>query len=133
VTGVHAGAAGETSAPFAMSSISTIRHWALGRGRALGAGPSSLSAIELVISEVVTNALVHAPRTPALVARYRLLDGAVLRFEVQDDAPAPPRLRAREADRPGGLGMHIVSALTTAWGCTPTVAPGKVVWFTISL
>jgi anti-sigma regulatory factor (Ser/Thr protein kinase) len=133
VTGVHAGAAGATSAPLARSSIPIIRHWTLDRGRALGAGPTSLSSIELVVSEVVTNAVVHAPMTAVLVARFRLLDGAVVRFEVQDDAPAAPWLRARDADRPGGLGMHIVSALTTAWGCIPTLAQGKVVWFTIAL
>jgi anti-sigma regulatory factor (Ser/Thr protein kinase) len=128
---LHASAR-EVTASAAPSSIAALRHWAVDRGRSVGASTGALAAVELAASEVVTNAVVHTATTVDVTMRFHV-DGGVMHFEVQDAEPAPPRLRARDDGEPGGFGLHIVEALSERWGCRPVEAGGKVVWFTISL
>jgi len=83
-------------------------------------------SIELLISEVVTNAVRYAER-PVTV---RLLRTDVLRCEVGDDSPQLPRQRrARDTDE-GGRGLFLVNRLTRRWGAT-RLSTGKVVWFEV--
>ncbi|MFG2867396.1 SpoIIE family protein phosphatase [Streptomyces sp. NPDC048338] len=85
-------------------------------------------SVELLISEVVTNAVRHAERPVSL----RLLWTDVLRCEVGDDSPQLPRQRrARDTDE-GGRGLAVVDALSSRWGAVPTYG-GKAVWFEIDL
>ncbi|WP_405743548.1 SpoIIE family protein phosphatase [Streptomyces sp. NBC_01525] len=78
---------------------------------------------ELVISELVTNALRYA-RGPIGV---RLVRDQVLVCEVTDSSNSQPRLRqARETDE-GGRGLFLVAQLTTRWG-SRYGATGKTVW-----
>ncbi|MFD3483449.1 SpoIIE family protein phosphatase [Streptomyces sp. NPDC058665] len=84
-------------------------------------------SVELLISEVVTNAVRYAERPVTL----RLLRTDVLRCEVGDDSPQLPRQRrARETDE-GGRGLFLVNRLARRWGAT-RLSTGKVVWFEIS-
>lgn len=79
----------------------------------------------LVVSELVTNAVVHAA-TPAEL-RAEWADG-VLRLEVLDHAEAsPPDPRIASPDDEGGRGLFLVDALSAAWGVEPSES-GKVVW-----
>ncbi|MEU4254729.1 ATP-binding SpoIIE family protein phosphatase [Streptomyces fradiae] len=81
-------------------------------------------AVELLVSEVVTNAVRYASRPVTL----RLLRTEVLRCEVGDDSPQLPRQRrARDTDE-GGRGLFLVNRLARRWGAT-RLSTGKVVWF----
>ncbi|MET9373342.1 SpoIIE family protein phosphatase [Streptomyces sp. NPDC002992] len=81
-------------------------------------------SVELLISEVVTNAVRYAERPVTL----RLLKTDVLRCEVGDDSPQLPRQRrARDTDE-GGRGLFLVNRLARRWGAT-RLSGGKVVWF----
>ncbi|MGW5774499.1 SpoIIE family protein phosphatase [Streptomyces sp. NPDC003863] len=84
-------------------------------------------SVELLISEVVTNAVRYAERPVTL----RLLRTDVLRCEVGDDSPQLPRQRrARDTDE-GGRGLFLVNRLARRWGAT-RLSGGKVVWFELS-
>jgi anti-sigma regulatory factor (Ser/Thr protein kinase) len=76
----------------------------------------------LVVSELVTNAVVHA-RTPFEVVLSEV-DGRC-RFAVSDGSRDPPDPAPRPG--PGGFGLRLVSQLTTRWGYDlhPT---GKTIW-----
>ncbi|MEB3963842.1 ATP-binding protein [Streptomyces kunmingensis] len=81
----------------------------------------------LVVSELVTNACLHAEGPDMLTVS---LDNKVLRIEVADHGAGQPEPRTpHRAGRPGGHGMFIVQRLCLDWGVvrTPGVA-GKTVW-----
>lgn len=81
------------------------------------------SSVELVVSELVANAVLHGWGAVTLC----LADtGEGVRIEVEDDNPMPPTLTDSHPARVGGYGMHIVSRLAD-WGWRPSGA-GKVVW-----
>ncbi|MFF9126563.1 SpoIIE family protein phosphatase [Streptomyces sp. NPDC014889] len=86
---------------------------------------------QLLLSEVVTNALVHADSDVDLrVRRYP----HHLRVEVRDSDPHPAINVGSpgEDQAEGGRGMMIVSALASAWGNSPS-GRGKTVWFELPL
>ena len=93
---------------------------------ALGdAGEDVLYELELLVSEVVTNALKHAAGAPRIEAQ---LTPQVIRVAVYDAEPALPVHREPDEDSPGGRGLHLLDRLASRWGAEPTEA-GKVVWF----
>lgn len=83
---------------------------------------------EVVVSELVTNAVRHAGTTAELTVR---LTERYVHVAVRDGVLTPPR-RQRSADpyAEGGRGLGIVELITTAWGVA-TRADGKVVWATL--
>ncbi|MFD8965366.1 ATP-binding protein [Streptomyces sp. NPDC059568] len=81
----------------------------------------------LVVSELVTNACLHAEGPE----RLRVTCTAkVLRLEVTDRGTGQPAPRTpHRAGRPGGHGMFIVQRLCLDWGVIRTPGtPGKTVW-----
>ncbi|MFI1538887.1 ATP-binding protein [Streptomyces anandii] len=81
----------------------------------------------LVVSELVTNACLHAEGPEQLEITC---DRKVIRLEVSDRGTGQPAPRTpHRAGRPGGHGMFIVQRLCLDWGVvrTPGVA-GKKVW-----
>ncbi|MET7777495.1 ATP-binding protein [Streptomyces mirabilis] len=81
----------------------------------------------LVVSELVTNACLHAEGPDELRISC---DNKVLRVEVSDRGAGQPAPRTpHRAGRPGGHGMFIVQRLCLDWGVvrTPGVT-GKTVW-----
>ncbi|GAA4313691.1 ATP-binding protein [Streptomyces venetus] len=81
----------------------------------------------LVVSELVTNACLHAEGPDQL---WITCDNKVIRIEVADRGTGQPAPRTpHRAGRPGGHGMFIVQRLCLDWGVvrTPGVA-GKTVW-----
>lgn len=84
-------------------------------------------SVELLVSEVVTNAVRYASRPITL----RLLRTDVLRCEVGDDVPQLPRLRQARATDEGGRGLYLVNRLARRWGAT-RLSTGKVVWFEVN-
>ncbi|WP_431784567.1 SpoIIE family protein phosphatase [Streptomyces chumphonensis] len=98
--------------------------------RALAAwGIEELSdSVELLVSEVVTNAVRYAERPVTL----RLLRTDALRCEVGDDVPQLPRLRQARATDEGGRGLYLVNRIARRWGAT-RLSTGKLVWFEVPL
>ncbi|MFI9236362.1 SpoIIE family protein phosphatase [Streptomyces sp. NPDC053079] len=84
--------------------------------------------VELLVSEVITNAVRYAERPITL----RLLRTDVLRCEVGDDVPQLPRLRQARPSDEGGRGLYLVNKLARRWGAT-RLSTGKVVWFELTL
>src|SRR5256885_305581 len=81
----------------------------------------------LVVSELVTNACLHAEGPDEL---WIACDNKVIRIEVSDRGPGQPAPRTpHRAGRPGGHGMFIVQRLCLDWGVVRTPgASGKTVW-----
>ncbi|MFI6445134.1 ATP-binding protein [Kitasatospora sp. NPDC050543] len=86
---------------------------------------------ELLLSELVTNAIEHA-RVPAgrlIEVRFELREDH-LRIEVHDASGEQPTVRPGAAgDDESGRGLLLVRELSTAWGCCPRPGGiGKYVW-----
>lgn len=85
--------------------------------------PGLIHTAELLVSELVTNAVQHG-RGPIEV---RLLRAATLVFEVADSSPARPSPRAADPLAETGRGLHLIKLLAGRWGTRPG-ATGKIVW-----
>ena len=82
---------------------------------------------ELLVSELVTNAVLHA----GTVVRLRILgDGSGVRIEVSDGMEAKPSRRRYSAEAATGRGLGLVEALAADWG-TRSDGAGKTVWCTV--
>ncbi len=79
---------------------------------------------ELLVSELVTNALRYSPGTITL---RMVKEDATLVCEVGDNSAALPRLRHAGRDDENGRGLQVVSQLSQRWGARRTRS-GKVVW-----
>ena len=84
-----------------------------------------LERLELVVSELVTNAVRHGPGELITLRLVSAPDGTIA-GEVVDQGHGVVAIREHDAGAAGGLGLPIVDALTSAWG----VYPGSThVWF----
>ena len=83
----------------------------------------------LLVSELVTNALVHG-RSPVRVELSR--KERVLHVEVTDLVGGWPTRRHHGPDATTGRGLALVEALASAWGVASR-ADGKSVWFQLRL
>jgi anti-sigma regulatory factor (Ser/Thr protein kinase) len=91
--------------------------------RRAGHDAELLANVQIVITELAANAVVHT-RSPFSVSIRST--GSIVRIGVRDRSHAAPTLRADRGTTPEGRGMRIVAALSR-WGVDP--APGgKVVW-----
>ncbi|MFF7974175.1 ATP-binding protein [Streptomyces sp. NPDC007905] len=81
----------------------------------------------LVVSELVTNACLHAEGPDEL---FLACDNKVIRVEVSDRGTGQPSPRTpHRAGRPGGHGMFIVQRLCLDWGVVRAPGrAGKTVW-----
>jgi hypothetical protein len=84
-------------------------------------------AAQLVASELVTNAVVHAGTPIDLTLR---LMNSTLHVAVRDGGPGRPRVADVDESAESGRGLILVDALASSWG---TFFPdsGKVVWATV--
>ncbi|MFJ7199523.1 MULTISPECIES: SpoIIE family protein phosphatase [unclassified Streptomyces] len=87
--------------------------------------PDAVEAAELMVSELVTNAVKHG-RSHHI--GLRLVRTGALLCEVSDDEPAPATLLDAASHDESGRGLLLVSSLAREWG-TSTTAHGKTVWF----
>ncbi|MEW9530060.1 SpoIIE family protein phosphatase [Microbispora sp. NPDC049125] len=78
---------------------------------------------QLIVSELVTNALKHG--WPPI--ELRLLRGRTLVCEVADGSPATPAPRAPSHDEDTGRGLQLIKRFAYRWGTRPTQY-GKIVW-----
>jgi len=80
----------------------------------------------LIVSELVSNAVEHAPGS----ATYELevvQQGSGVRIYLADGSSIKPVVAELAHDRPRGRGMRIVEALTDSWGSDDHDG-GKRVW-----
>ncbi|MFJ5997715.1 SpoIIE family protein phosphatase [Streptomyces sp. NPDC092370] len=80
-------------------------------------------AVELILSELITNAIRHG----AEPIRVRLLYGRTLICEVSDASDTAPHLRRAASTDEGGRGLFLVAQLSQSWG-TRYLPEGKVIW-----
>jgi anti-sigma regulatory factor (Ser/Thr protein kinase) len=87
--------------------------------------PHLVDDIELVASELATNAMAHA-QTPFTVILCGFDETVVL--EVSDESRAEPSLVVARALDTSGRGVAIVQALSRDWGVLSRASGGKSVW-----
>jgi Histidine kinase-like ATPase domain len=88
-----------------------------------------LDEAQLVVSELCTNAVLHA-RTPFEVTVQVHPDGVYV--QVWDDEAAVPIRRVSDDGSTTGRGLELVEAMVTQHG-VQTVGPTKVVWFCLGM
>ncbi|MEU9570643.1 SpoIIE family protein phosphatase [Streptomyces massasporeus] len=97
-------------------SARTLRSWGIA---------AEADTVLLVVSELVTNALVH---TQGAVRVELTLAADRLRVTVSDSSPrAPAKPVVVDWESTGGRGLFLVEAVSAAWGSVP-VGGGKQVW-----
>ena len=89
-----------------------------------------VDTVLLLVSEVVTNALLHARSAIRLTIEDR---EDVVRIEVHDESPMPPRMQRFRLASATGRGLRLLEQLSLAWGVeTGTgTGTGKIVWFEV--
>jgi anti-sigma regulatory factor (Ser/Thr protein kinase) len=80
----------------------------------------------LVISELITNSVLHAQAAPELVLRT-VPDPPAVVVEVRDPSPVLPIPRNPDLAVRGGRGIRLVSAIADKWGVEVRDA-GKTIW-----
>jgi DNA-binding NarL/FixJ family response regulator len=88
----------------------------------------ALGTISLLVSELVTNAILHARSMPEIAV---VLGRDHIRVEVADTSDVLPVARVVGPHDTSGRGLAIIEELATTWGVTPVDGPGKVVWFEV--
>ncbi|MEI5007554.1 ATP-binding protein [Streptomyces sp. PmtA] len=79
---------------------------------------------ELLVSELVGNALLHAYGSVSLTVVRR----EVMCFQVRDGSRKLPQLRPAQTTDEFGRGLRLVDLMASKWGADPTPW-GKEVWF----
>ncbi|MFD5424306.1 ATP-binding protein [Streptomyces sp. NPDC127084] len=113
------------------AEVGRARRWARSRlaGSGIGDDEPLAETLVLLISELVTNAVVHTG-CPAVL---RMLFGAgepaagTVRVEVADTSACPPSPRRAEREDTNGRGLELVDGLADRWGWQPEGA-GKSIW-----
>ncbi|MFF3886123.1 ATP-binding protein [Streptomyces sp. NPDC001914] len=108
----------------AVSFLSNVRD-----EHSIAVADSTMEIVQLIVSELVTNARKYAPG-PALLQMQ--VTGAALRIELWDSNPLPPAVKAPDPRRIGQHGLEIVTALAqnVIVEATP---PGKRIIATVML
>ncbi|MFF4079389.1 ATP-binding protein [Streptomyces sp. NPDC001777] len=112
------------------AEVGRARRWA--RSRLIGSGirddePLAETLI-LLISELVTNAVVHTGCPAVLRMLFGSAGGSgTVRVEVADASCRPPQQRHAEGEDTNGRGLELVDGLADRWGWQPEGA-GKRIW-----
>jgi anti-sigma regulatory factor (Ser/Thr protein kinase) len=95
--------------------------------------PDCEDSVRLLVSELVTNAVLHDPGPLVTVGLYVGVNEQTVMVEVLDGNRDQPAVRRAGEQAEGGRGLFLVDALTSGrWGTTPT-AKGKRVWGALPL
>lgn len=114
----------ELALPSAAAAVPTARHGVVAALRGWDC-EQLVEATELVVSELVTNAVLHA-RTPLEVSLRQERDG--VRVAVRDLADGVPAARESVSLASTGRGLVLLEALALSWGVDRHAGGGKTVW-----
>jgi anti-sigma regulatory factor (Ser/Thr protein kinase) len=94
-------------------------------------GQEAAETAVLIISELVTNAVVHSGSS--VIGCALRLDSGSLYIEVTDQGTSrqEPAVGEPAADAVSGRGLLLVSSLSKAWGVSPALPSGRTVWATV--
>jgi len=94
--------------------------------------PESMSTLTLLVSEIVSNAVVHADAPPAseILLCVRLLDDGGVRVEVTDQGTGFTPVPRDPNQRGGGYGLYLVDHQASRWGVDSR--DGTRVWFELA-
>ncbi len=101
------------------SGVRAGRRWALEHLEELGwttQAPESADAVVLTVSELITNAHIHAHSDAVLVLTW---DGECLHVSVHDSSTQLPRAGRSGSGATSGRGLAIVEALADDWQARP--------------
>ncbi|WUT01036.1 ATP-binding protein [Streptomyces sp. NBC_00708] len=101
------------------SEVKAAREWARGHLETLpwaAGAPDVVDDVLLTVSELVTNAHVHAGSSAQLVMTW---DECCLHVAVHDSSATLPTPQPPSSERPGGRGMFLVDALADGWEAHP--------------
>ena len=117
--------------PPTVKSVPEARHF-LCDAIAPRLAPEALDVALLLVSELATNAVMHAA-TP-FVVDVRMAPSS-LRISVADGDDHTPTVAERDRATPGGFGLYLVEQLAARWGidATDQGEHGKEVWFELEL
>ncbi|HEX2384386.1 MAG TPA: ATP-binding protein [Acidimicrobiales bacterium] len=96
---------------------------------ALRARDIDLELVSLLVSELVSNAILHAHTPLEVAVRIR---GTHIRITVADESPVIPAMKQYAQDSVTGRGLTMVDSAAERWGIDE-MADGKAVWFEIPL
>jgi anti-sigma regulatory factor (Ser/Thr protein kinase) len=117
----------ETVFPAVPESVGAARRFTRAALRRHDVPPATIDIAILLVSELATNALVHA----ASDIRLRVRVDSEIRVEVCDASSDGPARATFDLERESGRGMELVSSLASGWDWSPR-ADGKVVWFALA-
>lgn len=120
--GEHLNVLGTWSFPAVATSVRAARH-VVEESLAPHAFAATDDAI-LVVSELVTNAVVHAASTVTVTLE---MWQRAFRLIVDDVHPEVPQILEPSIDADGGRGLGIVDSVALAWGSEP-IETGKRLW-----
>jgi len=113
-----------------LMSVSAVRR-AVGHFLDREGVASARHDVLLVVSELVTNALMHTDNAPAVTVRHESEPERV-DIEVFDGSCVMPMPRTPGATAIGGRGLRIVEQVASAWGVRPN-DHGKTMWATVAV
>ncbi|WP_443078242.1 ATP-binding protein [Streptomyces sp. SP17KL33] len=114
------------------AEVGRARRWARARlsGSGIGDDEPLAETLILLVSELVTNAVVHTGRPAVLrLLLSGLRDGGIrkVRLEVVDGSACAPAPRCADGDETGGRGLALVDVLADRWGWSHE-GVGKRIW-----
>jgi anti-sigma regulatory factor (Ser/Thr protein kinase) len=117
------------SYPCAPASITRARHFVAGKLKAVPA--SALESVSLIVSELTTNAVIHA-HTGFTVELD--VNPAYVRVAVTDVGSGRPAIAPASPVAPSGRGLRIVDLLSEDWGVIASTSErGKTVWSKVAI
>ena len=109
-------------------SVGRARRFCSATLQGWGVAPDLVDTCVLLVSELATNAVLHA-RTPFSVMIERT---PLLRVEVTDGDPRLPHARDYGPEASSGRGLQLVEALSQSSGTVTHAEGGKSVWFELA-
>ncbi|WP_409474921.1 ATP-binding protein [Streptomyces sp. HC307] len=113
------------------AEVGRARRWTRSRlaGSGIEADEPLAETLVLLVSELVTNAVVHTgcPAVLRLSLPQPTAEPATVRLEVADGSTRAPLPRWVDGEETGGRGLALVDGLADRWGWSPEGA-GKRIW-----
>lgn len=116
--------------PHTLSSAQSARRFV--EQQLSGLPPSLVERAIMLVSELATNAILHARSDFELSVSFPV-PGSCVRIEVADAGGGEPRPQQPPPTAEHGRGLQLVAALSNRWGVERQSDGGKTVWFELSV